>query len=178
MGRRNTFLAMIVCVGTCSTFFTLPPLPCPSSFKSLRSSSRRSYLTTALMSRLASLFESVVWYVMRFALADITALGGADEDPNETATIPSPAGPPPSLAEGSAGVLGLRFIGGGRFFAPPAAGLLAGAGRVEMGSGSGADMGWAETSSWSALKLRFERMRLIGRFFIVPKPEASRHKKK
>jgi hypothetical protein len=101
---------------------------------------------------------------MRFALADITALGGADEDPNETATIPSPTGPPPSLAEGSAGVLGLRFIGGGRFFA--AAGLVTGAGRVEMGSGSGADMGWAETSSWSALKLRFERMRLIEPFFM------------
>jgi hypothetical protein len=59
--RRRTFLAMIVPVGTCSTFLTLPPLPCPSSCRSFKSSFRRSNLISLLMSRLARVLESAVW---------------------------------------------------------------------------------------------------------------------
>ncbi len=163
-GLRFTFLAMIVSVGTCSTFFTLPPLPCPSSFRSLRSSSRKSYLTSAFISRLASVFDSVVWYVMRFIFAAVFALAGADVGPGATASSPSPtAAPAPaaSAAGASAGTLGLRFMGGGRFLPLPPAGLVAGARRVGTGASVSGGSGCGVTSSWSALKLRLERMRLI-----------------
>ena len=73
------------------------------------------------------MFESVVWYVMRFALADVVPLSGADVGAGATATKPSTA-EEVSPAPASAGGLGLRFIGGGRFFPLPAApDLLAGA---------------------------------------------------
>jgi len=116
-------------------------------------------------------FESVVWYVMRFALADVVPLAGADVGPGATATKPSTAEPPPSPAAASAGTLGLRFIGGGRFLPHPAAGLVAAAGarRVGTGSGSGGD-GAAVTSSWSDLKLRFMRRgRLMAAPFVCTK---------
>src|SRR6266404_9547629 len=91
---------------------------------------------------------------MRFALADVP-LAGAVEGTGATATKPSTADD--SLAGGiSAATLGFKFIGGGRFFAPPGACLLAGARRVGTGSGSAGD-GGLETSSWRDLKLRFER---------------------
>jgi len=106
-------------------------------------------------------FDSVVWYVMRFALADVVPLAGADDGAGAMATKPSTAdeGSPP-VAGASAGSLGLRTIGGGRFFPPPAPSLFAGAWRIGIGSGSVGDWG-LETSSWSALKLRFERRRLM-----------------
>ena len=159
-GEGHTFLAMIVRDGTCSTFFTLPPLPCPSSCKSFRSSSRRSYLTSAFRSRLARVFDSVVWYVMRFALADGVPVAGADEGGGTMATKLSTADEVSPAAGVSVGTLGLRFIGGGRFFAPTAPCLLAGAWRIGKGSGSDGEGGLV-TSSWSDLKLRFERMRLM-----------------
>lgn len=155
---------MIVRDGTCSTFFTLPPLPCPSSCKSFRSSSRKSYLTSAFRSRLARVFDSVVWYVMRFALADGVPLAGADEGAGATATKPSTADDDSPVAGVSAGTLGLRFIGGGRFFPPPAPCLLAGARRVGTGSVTSGGEGGLETSSASDLKLRFERR---GRLMVV-----------
>ena len=84
---------------------------------------------------------------MRFAPADGVPLAGADEGAGATATKPSTADK--SLAGGvSAATLGLRFIGGGRFFEPPGACLLAGARRVGTGSGSDGGGGWGlETSS-------------------------------
>jgi hypothetical protein len=83
-------------------------------------------LTSAFRSRFASVFERVVWYVMRFVLADVVPLAGADVGAGATATKPSTAEASPAPA--SAGGLGLRFIGGGRFFPSPAApGLFAGA---------------------------------------------------
>ena len=143
--------------GTCSTFFTLPPLPCPSSCKSLRSSSRKSYLTSAFRSRLARVFDSVVWYVMRFALAPVA---GADEGAGATAIKLSTADDDSPAAGVSGATLGLRTIGGGRFFPPPTLDF-AGAWRIGRGSGSDGGGGAAETSSWRALKLRFERRRFM-----------------
>src|SRR5713226_2066762 len=100
---------------------------------------------------------------MRFALADGVPLAGADEGAGATAMKPSTADES-VVGGGSAATLGLRFIGGGRFFEPPGAGLLAaGARRVGTGSGSDGD-GGLETSSCSALKLRFERR---GRLMVV-----------
>lgn len=108
------------------------------------------------------MFDNAVWYVMRFALADGVPLAGADEGAGATATKPSTADDDDSPAVGvSAGTLGLRFIGGGRFFPPPAAVLLAGARRVGIGSGASDGEGGLETSSWRDLKLRFERRRLM-----------------
>jgi hypothetical protein len=113
---------------------------------------------------------------MRFELADIgPPLAGADvgpdvtvRNPSASAPVPEPVAIPTALPspEGcSIGALGLRrFIGGGRFLAPPAVapGLFAGGGaRNGTGSGSCGIGGWAETSSWSDLKLRFERIRFI-----------------
>lgn len=94
------------------------------------------------------MFDSVVWYVMRFTPADgVPPLAGADEGAGAMATRLSTADE--SFAGGvSAATLGLRFIGGGRFFPPPGACLLAGARRVGMGSGSdGGGGGGLVTSS-------------------------------
>lgn len=66
-GRERTFFAMIVLLGTCSTIFTLPPFPAPSSFRSRRSSFRSSKLISSFISSDASLLLSVVTYVLRFA---------------------------------------------------------------------------------------------------------------
>ena len=75
---------------------------------------------------------------MRFAPADGVPVAGADEGGGATARKPSTADD--SLGVGvSATTLGLRFIGGGRFFPPPGACLLAGARRVGRGSGSDGD---------------------------------------
>lgn len=84
---------------------------------------------------------------MRFAPADgVPPVAGADEGAGAMATTPSTAGE--SLTGGvSAATLGLRFIGGGRFFPPPGPCLLAGARRVGTGSGSCGEGGGLETSS-------------------------------
>jgi hypothetical protein len=84
---------------------------------------------------------------MRFAPADGVPVTGADEGAGAMATKPSTADE--SFAGGvSAATLGLRFIGGGRFFAPPGACLVTGARRVGTGSGSeGGAGGGLETSS-------------------------------
>jgi hypothetical protein len=108
-------------------------------------------------------FESVVWYVMRFALADIVPLAGADVGAGATAMKPSTAETsPPAPASPPAGAFGLRVMGGGRFFELGPASLVcaaapAGARRVGTGSGSEGEGGALETSSWSDLKLRFVR---------------------
>ena len=73
------------------------------------------------------MFDNVVWYVMRFALADGVPLAGADEGGGATAMKPSTADDESAVAGVSVGTLGLRTIGGGRFFAPGAASLFAGA---------------------------------------------------
>lgn len=153
-GDIRTFLAMVVCVGTCSTFFTLPPFPCPSSCSSFRSSSLKSYLVSAFISRLARVLESVVWYDLRLDEAAFEA--GADVG---TLFASSKLSSPPAGVE--CPLVDLSAIGGGRFFAfPPAvAGAATGASRVGIGigSGSGAALGCV-TSSWRALKLRFLRI--------------------
>ena len=60
--RTRTFFAIMVFVGTCSTFFTLPPLPWPNSWRSFRSSFRRSwYLFSEFRSRFASVWDNVLW---------------------------------------------------------------------------------------------------------------------
>lgn len=148
MATKRTFLAMIVPVGRCSTFFTLPPLPWPSSWRSLRSSFRRSwYLCSELSSRLASVVERVVWYVLRWA--DAEPVGGAEFGPFTVKRLLSG-----STVAALVETLGAAsFMGGGRFFPPPA-----GTGATRMGSGWGSGGGW-ETSSWRALKLRFLRTR-------------------
>ena len=97
---------------------------------------------------------------MRFALADGVPLAGADEGGGTMATKLSTADEVSPTAGVSVGTLGLRFIGGGRFFAPTVPCLLAGAWRIGRGSGSDGEGGLV-TSSWSDLKLRFERIRLM-----------------
>jgi hypothetical protein len=52
-----TFLAIMVPVGTCSTFLTLPPFPCPSSCRSFKSSFLRSYF---FVSPFISIFARVL----------------------------------------------------------------------------------------------------------------------
>ncbi len=87
------------------------------------------------MSRLASLVESIVWYVMRITFAAASAFGGADAEFCETESRPPPG--PSAAAGASAAVFGFRFIGGGRFLPPPPAGFVDGAWRVGTGSASG-----------------------------------------
>ena len=93
---------------------------------------------------------------------DVFALAGADVGPGATDSSPSLTA---SLAGASAGTLGFRFIGGGRFFPPAPVGLVAGgAMRVGIGgSGSGGDSVGFETFSWSSLKLRLERIGIVAR---------------
>src|SRR5258708_38261833 len=93
---------------------------------------------------------------MRCAPGDGVPLAGADEGAGATAMKPSTADES-VVGGGSAATLGLRFIGGGRFFEPPGAGFLsAGARRVGTGAGSGGDGGFGE-SRCRAFELRFGR---------------------
>ena len=90
---------------------------------------------------------------------DVFALAGADVGPGATDSSPSLTA---SLAGASAGTLGFRFIGGGRFL--PTGLVAGGAIRVGIGgSGSGGDSVGCETFSWSSLKLRLERMGIVPR---------------
>ena len=66
--KPHTFLAMTVPVGVCSTFLTLPPFPCPSSWISFKSSFFKS------SPKFASFSESALWYIF-----DAEAVGGADD---------------------------------------------------------------------------------------------------
>ena len=94
------------------------------------------------------MFDSVVWYVMRFMFVDVFALAGADVGPGATDKSPSLTA---LLAGASARTLGFRFIGGGRFFPPVPAGLVAG-GAMRVGIGgsvSGGDTVVCERFSWS-----------------------------
>lgn len=64
----HTFFAIIVPVGVCSTFLTLPPFPCPSSWISFKSSFFKS------SPKFASVSESALWYVLA-----AEAVGGAED---------------------------------------------------------------------------------------------------
>jgi hypothetical protein len=77
---------------------------------------------------------------MRFAPADEVPVAGADDGVGATAMKLSTADESGGGGVSAAG-LGLRFIGGGRFFPPPGATLLTRARRVGIGSGSDGDGG-------------------------------------
>lgn len=144
----HTFLAIMVPVGTCSTFLTLPPLPCPNSFNSFRSSFRKSNLISAFISKLASVFDSVAWYVFLRMAGE--AVIGAEPGPLVTERGLSCSTADTALLPGA--ILGaFKVIGGGRLL-PPAAGAC----RIGTGSGSGAT--GSVTANCNALKLRFLRM--------------------
>ena len=140
---------MIVPVGVCSTFFTLPLLPCPSSWRSLRSSLCKSWnFVSELMSRLAIVVDNLVWYVIR--CADAVPVVGAELGPGKVSTVSSASGTVPfALTFGA-----LSSMGGGFFFLPAPG---AGARRVGAGSSGDVGVGWA-TLSCRALKFRFLRM--------------------
>ena len=107
---------MIVPVGTCSTFTTLPPFPCPSSASFFRSASRRSNFVVALRSSFAKVLDSVGMVPVRL-VAGLSA--------GKSGNGAGPAFPPK---------------GGGRFLAPAAGAFLSGAGTEdagELGTGSG-----------------------------------------
>ena len=107
--ENRTFFAIIVPVGTCSTFFTLPPFPWPSSCRSLRSSFFKSNLISAFISRLARVVDKAAWYV--FLRITGKAECGAVAPPNTVNTVPSC-----STAETGGG----RFLptGAGTWIAP------------------------------------------------------------
>lgn len=61
-----TFFAIVTPVGTCCTFTTLPPFPCPNSCKVLKSASAHvSCIFPPLFSNLASAFDMVTWRLRR-----------------------------------------------------------------------------------------------------------------
>ena len=116
-GGVQTFIAIIVPVGICSTLTTLPPFPCPSSARFLRSDFLRSSLgTSAFKSSFAKVFDSVLCIALR---RPVTGLSGGKSGTNPFELLSSPKG-------------------GGRLLAPPGRGaaLEAMGSRARGGIGS------------------------------------------
>lgn len=129
-----TFFAIIVPVGICSTFTTLPPFPCPRSWSFLRSSFLRPSFLTALdwRSSFARVLDSVACIALRRPVAGLSA-SNVGSNTNPGAGPPSPSG-------------GGRLLPG------------AGAGRVAIGlTAAGAGEPSSSTGSTRALKLRLVR---------------------
>jgi hypothetical protein len=104
-------------VGVCSTLTTLPPFPCPSSARFLRSDFLSSSLgTSAFKSSFAKVFDSVLCIALRRPVTGLS--GGIISGTNPFELLSSPKG-------------------GGRLLAPPGRG----AGLEAMGSRAGGGMG-------------------------------------
>jgi hypothetical protein len=56
--KNCTFLAITTLVEACMTLLTVPPLPAPSSFRTIKSSLRRSSLNSRPISRVSALLPS------------------------------------------------------------------------------------------------------------------------